>query len=204
MNLKEWAIQTAKITNPRMNQTLVRMVLVCAIKTLLEEFESDKENAELYLFGLGRFYLNRRRNPKYGKPSPMPIRNEYYWEIHFQPSAVLKACINGRRDYATMPILQDRLFTDEKVNTGYRVVTNHCKKIPTTNFSRYYRGKENIEVKEMLRKEGITYRELSEVLGIKENSLFVRLYTPLTPKYYKKIMKAVEVIKHERQQRIWR
>lgn len=206
MNFTEWAKETAKITNPHIKLPLVRMILLSSIKVILDEFNADKEHADFNIMGIGRFYLNKKLMRYSNLNRTTPEEDTYHWEIRFKPSSSLKAYLNGKRDYETLSVIKNRLFTDEKITSEYNIhfERKDAHKVPKGDYKHRYRGIHNTEIKQMLEQEGISYKELCEVVGISYRTLMRELRHPLTVKNYTRIMKAVEVIKHEREQHIWR
>lgn len=206
MTFVEWAKETAKLTNPRLNSTIVKMVLYCAIKAVLEEFEANKANAELDIQSIGRFYLNRRRThaSNFGNYTTNGT-DSFCWEVHFKPSSALKKAINGKKEYKDLPLMRNKLFTDEKVSLGYSFdVKKNTKGVPNADYKNKIVSKTNYEVREKILNNGMSYEEIASVLGITKRTLLVELNKPISVKNYRRIMKAIEVIKHERQQHIWR
>ena len=105
MNFTEWCQQTAKELGYGYSKDIVIKVMLMAIRVALEEFGANPVQANLTLYGIGKFYMNHRKyyhNVKYTKDQPKEVymlKEGFHaiWEMRFIAGQPVKDLINGRK-----------------------------------------------------------------------------------------------------------
>lgn len=118
MTFAEWCDQIARDTESNVSRQLVREIMITAMRTALEEFLANPADATLDIYGIGKFYLNRK-NYDMSKRFHLKDRTEcnetvFSWVAHFRPSVRLKQLLNNKCDIKTYRIGTNMpLYSDE-------------------------------------------------------------------------------------------
>ena len=116
MTFNEWCNQISKELGTRVHREDVYEVMYMAFRVAMEEFAASPDNAELFIHGVGRFYLNveRHRNrlgEEFGQDPYVFIRM-----IRFTPSRRLKDIVRGKYKLEDMAIGHRYLFPEYHID----------------------------------------------------------------------------------------
>ena len=112
MNFNEWCKQISRELGTRVHREDVYTIMYTAFRVAMEEFAISPDNAELFIYGIGRFYLNVERHRNYLGEAYGQEPYRYIRTIRFVPSRMLKDTIRGERRLEDLAIGQHFLFPE--------------------------------------------------------------------------------------------
>lgn len=117
MRFNEWVVEIARQYGKGITQAEIRAVLVLAFKSALEEFATNPLDAELYIPGIGRFYLvHKKVHYRQGLGGDESIGEMYRWVSEFKPCRNLKLLINGKIPMSDATVAGYYLYPEKHLN----------------------------------------------------------------------------------------
>ena len=122
MNFHQWCNQISKELGTRVHREDVYEVMYMAFRVAMEEFAASPDNAELFIHGVGRFYINiekhrNRLGEEFGQDSFVFIRM-----IRFTPSRRLKDIVRGKYRLVDMTFGARYLFPEYHLDENGRLI----------------------------------------------------------------------------------
>lgn len=175
MTFGEWYAQTHRELPSNVPKDLVKEVMVTAIRVAVEELMSNREEADLDIGGIGRFYLNHRvvHNPlsfkrKGSDEEEQAVKYSMCWTLQFTPWQPLKKVINEKMDIremlvgGTIPLYEDYMYSAD----GMKKRRGRDKPIKKPKITKNYRVRFSDKYKNQLKQ--IEKRALKENLPDEE------------------------------------